>query len=157
MNAPQTMMEDHLQESLRIGARIREGLAPEPLTDDLLDKLPPITAPVVPAECETPKPIEISTAAVAFVGKNVKRQTMYGKMYRKLADEGRVNASDLTSDGYIGISEGRDFLASMADLGVLIAPGRSCQVMEKGRAHRLLVYVNAAVHMGGSIPRRRAA
>lgn len=157
-----TQLESHLHDMLAASDRILNGLAPEPLTDDLLDKIPPvgptppITTAVTPASVpDVPAPIEVHQAAIAYVGKNVKRQTMLGKMFRAIVATGRVSADDLRQDGFITMNDGIEFLRHMVSLGVVHVTMRGAQVIVGGKRYQVSVYSDR--HTGGSIPRRRAA
>ena len=157
-----TQLESHLQDMLAASDRILNGFAPEPMSDDLLDKIPPvgptppITTAVTPANVpDVPAPIEVHQAAIAYVGKSVKRQTMLGKMFRAIVATGRVSADDLRQDGFISMNDGIEFLRHMVSLGVVHVTMRGAQVIVGGKRYQVSVYSDR--HSGGTIPARRAA
>lgn len=162
MNAPRTDLESCLQDMLAASDRILNGFAPEPLSDDLLDKIPPVgpTPPITEALApavvpDVPAPIEVHQAAIAYVGKNVKRQTMLGKTFRALATNGTVNPDDLRQEGFISMNDGIAFLRDMVRLGVVHVTMRGAQVFVGGKRYQVSVYSDR--HSGGTIPQRRAA
>lgn len=158
-----TQLESHLHDMLAASDRILNGFAPEPLSDDLLEKIParvgptpPITEALAPANVpDVPAPIEVHQAAIAYVGKSVKRQTMLGKMFRAIVATGRVSADDLRQDGFITMNDGIEFLRHMVSLGVVHVTMRGAQVIVGGKRYQVSVYSDR--HTGGTIPRRRAA
>lgn len=117
-----TALESHLQECAAITHRIREGIAPEPLTDEMMDKIP-ISKPVVPAECVTPAPQGIPDQVRSFMGADQRKATAWNRLHARLTPDGRgtVSAADLTMDGYIDVSYAKGFLSALADIGYLTA------------------------------------
>jgi hypothetical protein len=162
MNAPSTMLEQHLQDCAALTDRIRRGLAPEPLTDDLTDRLP---RAIVPAECDTPapsapKPIEIPADVAAWIAKDEKRVTMLKLLTAALAEGERVTAARLTQDGYIRLANACDFLHELQKRGaMLIVPGSQAMATYQGNRVRLAVYRlrREGETPVGAIPQRRAA
>jgi hypothetical protein len=162
MNAPRTDLESYLQDIAYVCDRIRDGRAPEPLTDEMMDKLPKA---IVPAECDTPappapKPIEIPPHVEAWINKDEKRRTMKKLMTIALSEGEKVTAARLTQDGYIRLANACDFLMELTKRGaLLVVPGAQAMTTYQGSRVRLTVFRlrREGETPVGAIPARRAA